>query len=140
MERWVLFSLISMAFAGCTSVIAKMGLAGVSAELGLAVRTCFVFAFVLAFAAWFVPPTEMATLSRHNIVWLALSAFTTAISWIFYYKAIHVGEVSTVVLIDKGSFVVAVILAFLVLGERISWRVVAGCTLIVAGLFVVARK
>jgi len=64
----------------------------------------------------------------------------TAISWVFYYKAIKEGEVSTVALIDKGSFVVAVLLAWLILGERITPRVVAGCLLIVAGLIVVARK
>ena len=140
MERWILYAILSMFFAGFTTVIAKMGLAGISAELGLAVRTCFVFAFVLMFAAFAVPLAEVKTLEWKNIGWLALSGTTTAFSWVFYYKAIHEGEVSTVALIDKGSFVIAVLLAWLILGERISLRVGLGCALILAGLFVVSRR
>lgn len=140
MERWVAFALFSMIFAGFTSVIAKQGLAGISGELGLAVRTCFVFLFVLGFAALAVPREQISLLTRQNYFWLGLSGVTTAISWVFYYKALKDGEVSTVALIDKGSFVVAVVLAWLVLGERITLRVVLGSVLILAGLIVVSRR
>lgn len=140
MEKWVAFAIFSMIFAGFTSVIAKLGLGGIGAEVGLTVRTCFVFVFVLGFAAVSVRPAELATLTGTNYLWLGVSGLTTALSWVFYYKALKLGEVSTIALIDKGSFVVAVILAWLILGEKLSWRVVAGCALIVAGLLVVARK
>jgi transporter family protein len=140
MEKWVIYAIISMAFAGFTSVIAKFGLEGISSELGLAVRTCFVFLFVLTFAVLVIPKTELGTLTQRNAIWLALSAVTTAISWVFYYKAIKLGEVSTVALIDKGSFVVAVLLAWFLLKEQITLRVVAGMILILTGLVVVARK
>jgi transporter family protein len=139
-ERWIVYALISMVFAGFTSVIAKHGLSGISGELGLAVRTCFVFALVLGFAAWAVPREQLSGLTRHNLVWLGLSGVTTAISWVFYYKALKDGEVSTVALIDKGSFVVAVVLAWLVLGERLTPRVVVGSLLILAGLVIVSRR
>jgi bacterial/archaeal transporter family protein len=121
-------------------VVAKKGLSDISAELGLAVRTCFVFAFVLVFAIFFVPRNELPTLSRTNYVWLGVSGLTTAASWVFYYKAIKQGEVSTVALIDKGSFVVAVLLAWMILGEQITPRKLAGMMLIACGLLVVAKK
>ncbi|MFO0802407.1 MAG: EamA family transporter [Gemmataceae bacterium] len=140
MERWVLFAIVSMVFAGFTSVIAKHGLAGISGELGLAVRTVFVAMFVFGFAAFAVPREQLASLTRHNFAWLGLSGVTTAVSWVFYYKAIKDGEVSTVALIDKGSFVIAVILAWLLLGERITWRVATGGAMILAGLLVVSRR
>jgi bacterial/archaeal transporter family protein len=140
MERWIIFATISMLFAGFTSVIAKQGLSGITGELGLAVRTCFVTVFVFGFAFFFVPREQFTTLTRHNLFWLGLSGVTTAISWVFYYKALKDGEVSTVALIDKGSFVVAVILAWLMLGEKITWRVGIGCSLILAGLVVVSKK
>jgi len=140
MERWVVFALISMVFAGFTSVVAKQGLAGISAELGLTVRTVFVFVVILGFAVLAVPRAELATLSKSNLVWLGLSAITTAVSWVFYYKALKLGEVSTIALIDKGSFLVAVVLAWIVLGEKITGRVAIGSLLILAGLFVVARR
>jgi bacterial/archaeal transporter family protein len=140
MERWIAYALIAMAFAGFTSVIAKHGLEGISGELGLAVRTCFVFTFVLGVTAFAVPRSEFASLTARNFLWLGLSAVTTTVSWVFYYKALKEGQVSTVTMIDKGSFVVAVALAWLLLGERITWRVVAGGILILTGLWIVSRR
>jgi transporter family protein len=66
MDKWMVYAFASMAFAGFTSVIAKLGLAGISADLGLAVRTCFVFVFVLMFAAAVVPAQEVGTLTSRN--------------------------------------------------------------------------
>lgn len=140
MEKWVIYAVISMAFAGFTSVIAKMGLAGISAELGLTVRTLFVFCFVLAFAAATVPAVHFAALTRANYLWLGLSGLTTAASWVFYYKALKLGDVATVALIDKGSIVVAIALAWLLLHEQISPRILLGCAFILAGLVIIARK
>jgi transporter family protein len=140
MKPWIVYAVISMIFAGFTSVIAKLGLSGISGELGLAIRTCFVFVFVLAFAFVVVPGHQLFTLTRTNYLWLGLSGVTTAVSWVFYYKAIKEGEVSTVALIDKGSMVVAVFLAYLILKEQITVRTFAGAALMLAGLLVIARK
>ncbi len=140
MDRWILYAFASMFFAGFTSVIAKQGLVGISAELGLTLRTVFVFFFVLLFAALAVPPSEIKSLQKANYVWLGLSGVTTALSWIYYYKALKVGDVATVALIDKGSVVIAMLLAWLLLKELITLRLVIGAVLIVAGLLVIARK
>jgi bacterial/archaeal transporter family protein len=140
MKTWVIYALVSAAFAGFTSVIAKIGLSGITAELGLAVRTGFVALFVLGFAAWAVVPGDISKLSRANVMWLGVSGVTTALSWIYYYKALKSGEVSTVALIDKGSFLVAVLLAWIVLKESMTPRIVAGSLLILAGLYVVSRR
>jgi bacterial/archaeal transporter family protein len=140
MKPWIIYALISMVFAGFTSVIAKLGLAGISGELGLAVRTCFVFVLVLVFAVLTVPASQLSVLSRGNYLWLGLSGVTTTLSWVFYYKAIKDGEVSTVALIDKGSMVVAVLLAALILKEQITARTLTGAAIMVVGLLVIARK
>ncbi|MFN3913973.1 MAG: EamA family transporter [Aquabacterium sp.] len=140
MEKWVFYAFVSMFFAGFTSVIAKMGLAGISGELGLTIRTLFVCGFVLIFAWLAVPFQELALVGQRNLLWLGLSGVTTALSWIFYYKALKVGDVATVALIDKGSVVVAMLLAWLLLREVITWRMVVGAGLIVAGLLVIARR
>ncbi|MDP9901092.1 EamA family transporter [Variovorax ginsengisoli] len=139
MEKWVLYAIVSMAFAGFTSVIAKLGLAGISGDLGLAVRTCFVFAFVLMFAGAVVPIEQVRSLTPRNIGWLALSGVTTAGSWIFYYKAIKLGEVSTVALIDKGSVVVALVLAWLLLGESLTAAKLIGGAMMLGGLLAIAK-
>ena len=139
MERWVAYAFFSMAFAGFTSVIAKLGLTGISGDLGLAVRTCFVFVFVLLFAAVVVPASQLEALTWKNYFWLGLSGVTTAASWIFYYKAIKLGDVSTVALIDKGSVVVAVLLAWWILHEALTPAKLMGAALIAVGMLVIAR-
>jgi bacterial/archaeal transporter family protein len=139
MNTWIVYAFISMFFAGFTSVIAKKGLSGISGDLGLTIRTCFVFIFVLGFAWFVVPQKEWSLLKPPNWIWLGASAVTTTISWIYYYKAIQLGEVSTVALIDKGSVVVAVLLAVLVLHEALTGPKLIGAALIVAGLLVIAR-
>lgn len=139
MEKWILYAIISMAFAGFTSVIAKLGLVGISGDLGLAVRTCFVFAFVLMFASVVVPVEQLRSLTWRNVMWLALSGVTTAGSWVFYYKAIKLGEVSTVALIDKASVVVALLLAWLLLGESLTPAKLIGGAMMLGGLLVIAR-
>ena len=140
MERWVIYAFISMFFAGFTAVIAKQGLAGISAELGLTIRTLFVCIFVLLFALLAVAPTEIKSLQKVNYVWLGLSGMTTALSWVFYYKALKVGDVATVALIDKGSVVIAMLLAWVLLKEVITLRLVLGAALIVLGLVIIAKK
>lgn len=140
MERWIYYAFLSMFFAGFTSVIAKQGLSGISAELGLTVRTLFVCLFVLAFAALAVAPAEFKSLQKINYLWLALSGITTALSWIFYYKALKVGDVATVALIDKGSVVIAILLAWWLLKEVITLRMIFGAAFIVAGLVIIAKK
>lgn len=140
MQRWVLYAILSACFAGFTAVIAKKGLIGISSELGLTIRTLFVCIFVIIFALFVVPPAEVKSLQKVNYIWLGLSGVATAGSWIFYYKALKVGDVATVALIDKGSVVIAILLAWWLLKEAISLQTALGALLIVAGLLVIANK
>lgn len=140
MEKWILYAVISMFFAGFTSVIAKLGLSGISGELGLTVRTLFVSFFIIIFAIVFVPFREFETVSKLNLWWLGLSGVTTALSWIFYYKALKLGDVATIALIDKGSVVVAIVLAWVLLKEVITLRMMIGASLIICGIIVIARR
>ena len=140
MDRWVIYAFISMFFAGFTSVIAKQGLVGISADLGLTIRTIFVFCFVTLFAILAVTTSELNLLRKENFIWLGLSGVTTALSWIFYYKALKLGDVATVALIDKGSVIVAIFLAWLILKEIITVRIIFGAGLMLLGLIIITKK
>jgi transporter family protein len=140
MERWVGYAFISMIFAGVTAVIAKQGLEGISGELGIAVRTLYVALFIAFFSVLAIAPGEWKSLQRSNLLWLGLSAATTAVSWVYYYRALKLGDVATVALIDKGSTVIAIVLAWLMLKEAITLRLLLGAALIMAGLLVISRK
>src|SRR6476469_312518 len=100
MKQYQIFALVSMFFAGLTSVIAKAGLKNVTADTGLAVRTCFVFILVWVNIFVFNQVNDFGNLTKKDIMFLAISGLTTTMSWVFYYKAIKIGNVSEVALID----------------------------------------
>jgi transporter family protein len=79
-------------------------------------------------------------LRKENFIWLGLSGVTTALSWIFYYKALKLGDVATVALIDKGSVIVAIFLAWLILKEIITVRIILGAGLMLLGLIIITKK
>ncbi len=140
MEKWIVYALLSMFFAGLTSVLAKIGLKEVSADIGLAVRTAFVFSFVTVNAFFFQNAKEFQLLSKNSILFLGISGFTTTLSWIFYYRAMKVGEVSYVASIDKASIVITLLLSFIFLKEPMSLKVIIGASLIMIGLLVLVIK
>ncbi len=140
MPQWIIYALISMLFAGLTSVLAKIGLKEVSSDIGLAVRTAFVFSFIAINAFFFQNIKEFQLLSKKSIVFLGISGLTTALSWIFYYRAMKVGEVSYVASIDKASILITLVLSVIFLKEPVSPKLIIGASLIMAGLIVLVYK
>ncbi len=126
-----------MLFAGLTSVVAKAGLKNITGDTGLAIRTSFVFVFIWMNIFTFNQLKDFTNLNIKDILFLAISAFTTTISWIFYYKAIKVGNLSEVALIDKASIVITLLLSFFFLKEIITWKIVIGAILILGGLLII---
>lgn len=129
-----------MLFAGLTSVVAKAGLKNVSADTGLAIRTSFVFAFIWINIFVFNQIKDFLNLTLKDVFFLGVSALTTTVSWIFYYKAIKIGQVSEVALIDKASIIITIILSFLFLQEQITWKICIGAILILSGLITIVWK
>ena len=129
-----------MFFAGLTSVIAKMGLKNVSSDTGLAVRTIVVFVFIWVNAIAFQSVKDFRNLTKVDILFLSISGITTSLSWIFYYKAIKIGNVSQVALIDKASIIITLLLSFLILNEQFTWKVAIGGTFILVGLLILTLK
>lgn len=140
MKTWIGFALLSMLFAGITSVLAKFGLKNVSGDAGLAIRTSAVFAFVWLNTLAFGYVREIPRLSKQDLLFLCLSALTTTLSWIFYYRAMKAGEVSVVAGIDKASIVVTLLLSWWLLREPMTPKVVIGAALVLAGMLVLAWK
>ncbi len=127
---WALFSALS---AGATAVLAKKGVEEVPTNLALAVRVTFVlaFAWVLALVS---KETKVGAISPRAWGFLAASALGTGVSWLCYFRALSLGPVSKVAPVDKLSFVVAMLLGALFLGETVGPKVAAGAVLIVAGV------
>ncbi|PIM92984.1 hypothetical protein CI111_06555 [Fusobacterium animalis] len=133
---WAIFAILSAIFAALTSILAKVGIEGVNSNLATAIRT-----IVVVLMAWFMVfitgnQNGIVDISKKSWIFLILSGLATGASWLCYYKALQLGEVSKVVPIDKLSIVITIILAFIFLGEQITLKTLIGCCLIVAGTFV----
>ena len=130
---WFILALLSAVFAAITSILAKVGIEGVSSNLATAIRTLVVLA--MAWLMVFVTNTQsgITDISRKSWIFLILSGLATGASWLCYYKALQMGEASKVVPIDKLSIVFTIVLAYFFLHEQVDAKSVFGCLLIVAG-------
>lgn len=133
---WILYALLSAIFAALVSVLAKKGLEGVNSNLATAIRT-----FVVLLAAWGIvfltgKHKDIPNLTGKNWRYLIYSGLATGASWLFYFRALQLGEVSKVAPIDKLSVVFTMILAFIFLGETVSLKTIIGGILITAGTLV----
>ena len=133
---WAIFAILSAIFAALTSILAKIGIEGVNSNLATAIRTV-----VIVFMAWFMVfvtgnQNGIVDISKKSWIFLILSGLATGASWLCYYKALQLGEVSKVVPIDKLSIVITISLAFVFLGEQITLKTIIGCSLIIVGTFV----
>ena len=130
---WFILALLSAVFAALTSILAKVGIEGVSSNLATAIRTLVVLA--MAWLMVFVTNTQsgITDISRKSWIFLILSGLATGASWLCYYKALQMGEASKVVPIDKLSIVFTIVLAYFFLHEQADAKSVFGCLLIVAG-------
>lgn len=133
---WFIFALLSAVFAALTSILAKIGIAGVSSNLATAIRTVVVV--VMAWGMVFLTNAQggIAQIEKKSWIFLILSGFATGASWLCYYRALQLGEVSKVVPIDKLSVVITLVLGFIFLHEQFSVKSLIGCILIGVGTLV----
>ena len=130
---WFILALGSSLFAAATSILAKIGISNVNSNLATAIRTSVVL--ILSWGMVFLTNSQhgIDQISRRSWLFLILSGLATGASWLCYYKALQVGDVSKVVPVDKLSVVITIILAAVLLHEQLTVRSVLGCILIAGG-------
>ena len=133
---WFILALLSAVFAALTSILAKIGIEGVSSHLATAIRTVVVVAMAWGMVFLTHAQSGLTEISRKSWIFLILSGLATGASWLCYYKALQIGEASKVVPIDKLSVVITLILAFVFLHESFTARSLIGCALIAAGTLI----
>lgn len=133
---WFVFALLSAIFAALTSILAKVGIEEVNSNLATAIRTVVVVAMAWGMVFLTHAQNGISDISRKSWIFLILSGLATGASWLCYYKALQVGEVSKVVPVDKLSVVITLILAFLFLHDEFTVKSLIGCILIGAGTLV----
>ena len=134
---WKYYALLSALFAAATTILAKVGVKGISGNVATAVRTV-----VILFIAWGLvlfsgQVKEVKEISRANLIFLVLSGIATGLSWIFYFKALETGDVSKVAPVDKLSVAFAIGLSILILKEPVDLKTILGALMIVGGTIVI---
>jgi len=139
-SNWFVWAILSAVFAAMTAILAKLGLAGVDADMATLVRTVVVLvvlaAFVKATGKWSNP----FELSPRTWAFLVLSGLATGASWVCYFRALKMGNASQVAPVDKLSVVLVVLFAVMFLGERPSVREWGGVAMIAGGVLMLAIK
>lgn len=132
-RTWLMYAVLSAVFAALTAILGKVGIQGVSSDLGTAVRTVVVL--LMAWAMVFVTgkQREIRRMDRHDLKYILLSGIATGLSWLCYYRALQDGQASVVVPLDKLSIVVTIAFSYWFLKERLGKRALVGFVLLVAG-------
>lgn len=133
---WALFAILSAVFAALTSILAKIGIAGVNSNLATALRTVVVLAMAWGMVFLTNQQNGIVEISKKSWLFLILSGLATGASWLCYYKALQMGEASKVVPIDKLSVVITLVMAFIFLHEQITTKSLIGAILITAGTLI----
>ncbi len=130
---WLILAILSSVFAALTSILAKIGIDGVNSNLATAIRTVVVL--VMSWGMVFITNAQngISSISGKSWLFLILSGIATGLSWLCYYKAIQLGEVSKVVPIDKLSVVITILLAVIFLHEKFTFKTAIGSVLLTIG-------
>lgn len=137
---WLLFALLSAIFAALVAIFGKIGLQGIDTNTATAIRAVIMALFLIGVILVQGKFKDIAPILQNSkaLLFIVLSGIAGALSWLFYFVAIKMGEVSKVVPIDRLSVVFALILALIFLGEHISLKVGIGAALITAGAILIA--
>lgn len=137
---WILFAIGSAFFAGATSVLAKAGIKSVSSDFATAFRTgvVLIFSWLMVFVVGC--QNAVSTITLRALVFLALSGAATGLSWLCYFKALSIGNLSKVVAVDKSSTFLTILLALIFFREPFHWLTGLGIAVMIAGTALMLEK
>ena len=137
---WKVYAVLSALFAALTAIFAKVGVKDVNSDLATAIRTSVILVLTWGVVLFGQHVSEIREVNKNTWIFLVLSGVATGLSWLFYFKAIQLGDVARVAPIDKLSVVITILLAFIFLHEQVNLRVVIGALLITAGSVLMLMK
>lgn len=137
---WILFAVGSAFFAGATSVLAKAGIKSVSSDFATAFRTgvVLIFSWLMVFVVGC--QNAVSTITPRALVFLALSGAATGLSWLCYFKALSIGNLSKVVAVDKSSTFLTILLALIFFREPFHWLTGLGIAVMIGGTALMLEK
>lgn len=137
---WWIYAILSALFASLTAIFAKIGVTNMNSNLATGIRTIVALVMLWSVILAGGDAKGIGSVSKQNLVFLVLSGVATGLSWLFYFKALQLGNVSQVVAIDKLSVALTIVLAVSFLGEALTPKTAIGAGLIIAGTIVMIVK
>ena len=137
---WWFYAILSAFFASLTAIFAKLGVGGVNSNLATGIRTIVVLVMVWIIIFFRNEAKGISSLSKENVIFLVISGIATGLSWLFYFKALQLGNVSQVAPVDKLSIALTIVLSMIFLGETLSLKTAIGALLIIGGTLVLVMK
>jgi transporter family protein len=135
---WYIAAFLSALFAALTAILAKIGIKNVDSNLATAIRTTVIILFTWAIVLFEGTQNNLSQITKNGWVFLILSGIATGMSWLFYFYALKIGEASKVAPIDKLSLILTIVLAGIILKEKITLQTGFGAILMTAGAIVIA--
>ena len=133
---WKLYAILSAVFASLTAVFAKMGVKNIDSNLATGIRTTVILLLICGIVWATGSYSGLKSITPKNYAFLIISGIMTGLSWLFYFKAIQVGELSKVAPIDKLSVVLTIILGLLLFHEKLTVQTAVGGLLVTGGIYV----
>ena len=135
---WIFYAFMSALFAAATSILAKIGIKDINSNLATAIRTVIIviFAWGIVFAQGV--QKDLKDISSESITFLLLSGVATGLSWLFYFRALQLGDASKVAPIDKLSLVLTIIFAVIFLKEKVNIIIILGAILMSVGAIIIS--
>lgn len=135
--RWIFYAFLSAIFAACTAILAKIGVKDVNSNLATAIRTVVILIFAWGIVFFQGTHKQLASISKTSLLFLILSAIATGLSWLFYFRALQLGDATRVAPIDKLSLVLTIIFAALILKEKVTPLLFFGAILMSLGAILI---
>lgn len=136
---WWFYAILSALFASLTAIFAKLGVANISSNLATGIRTLVILVLVWSIVLIKDEHKGISAIPRNAIIFLVISGIATGLSWLFYFKALQLGNASQVAAVDKLSVALTIVLAVIFLNETLSLRTALGAALIILGTFILIK-
>ncbi len=139
---WIIMSLMSAFFAGITSILVKCGIRKIGSNVAMAIRTIIILIFSLLIVFISGSFNLIHNITPKSLIFLLLSGVVTGVSWLFYFKAVSIGDLNKVAAIDKSSVVLSILFAIVLFKEtdKLLIKLIGIVPILIGTIFMLERK
>lgn len=135
---WIVYGLLAAITAALMTITGKIGLKSVDPTLATAVRSAFMFLFMMVTVFMSGKFQAISKLNIRDWSLIALAGIFGAASWLFYFLGLKETTASKLASLDRLSLPMIILFSIIFLAEKISWQLVLGGLMVTIGAVLVA--